>query len=140
MTTSVDMKQAVAGSTVHFRCGGSAVLSNVVDVGAYININFEGGMNGYSYLKDGISMRDFHVLDIIRIEPPQFKWEDCKHGMAFTNSIGQLIYFIANSVEKKDGYVFEYASTEESVSYVFSVYHNDLTDVTRAPEHDKVQP
>jgi len=137
MTTSVDMKQAVAGSTVHFRCGGSAVVYKFeLAGGGYFDrtLWFKDALDRTSYTILGrFNLRDTSPFDIIRIEPPQFKWEDVRAGMAFNiTGCNNLRFFIGKSVNGDQMY-FETPSGE-----VFGYTY--LNPLTRAPEHDKVQP
>jgi len=137
MTTNVDMKQAVAGATVHFRCGGSAVVKNKLDT-MYEFDGYDGSNNidqrnhrEHRWFDDGRFLSTgYHPIDIIRIDPPQFKWEDVRAGMAF-NINGEYYFFIGRSY--KDGLIFE--DRLEGLTKVI-----DMSKITRAPEHDKVQP
>lgn len=134
MTTNVNMKQAVPGATVHFRCGGSAVVASapinalsakglMLKLGDTLT-NLYFNWNGTRY--DNIP----HLLDIIRIDPPQFCEKDVKAGMA-VEAIGRLHYYIGR--KSNGNLVFE-----DDRGLILQLSSNSF-NFTRAPEHDKVQ-
>jgi len=146
MTTEVNMKQAVAGATVHFRCGGSAVVYSYEEISGsnpyrhkiyfegYGDVYFDGSRPRECYLDTGqrTGLMNLDHLDIIRIEQPKFKWEDAKRGMAFKiKSDGEIIHFVG--FDMRDIPVFHNVINNN----VYAIRGDFLT---RAPEHDKVQP
>jgi len=136
MTTSVNMKQAVAGSTVHFRCGGSAVVTGIEQVIDRLShmVQFDKSSQGVRYYDNGQYSPIDTPFDIISIDPPPFKLEDLRSGMAF-NIVGcnGLRFYVGKSVMTEQRF-FETSSGE-----VFG-FLNSIETLTRAPEHDKVQP
>jgi len=133
--TQVNMKQAVAGSKVHFRCGGSAVVDRfeVFCNNTRVILHREDDFIIGVYEADGTYINGkVHPFDIIRIEPPQFKWEDVKNGHAFKDRDWGLCWYVGKSPITNDEIILEAES-----GYVLTEIKSDLT---RAPEHDKVQP
>jgi len=137
MTNTVDMKQAVAGATVHFRCGGSAVvdrnLGHTEGDSYAVTMRFVGYPFQDAYTENGFmyASSKHHALDIIRIDPPAFKWDSVKAGMAFTGSSENIYYFIGYAIATAHLLVFE-----DQNGGLWKV--SEKSPLTRAPEHDKV--
>jgi len=140
VTDAVDMKQAVAGSTVHFRCGGSAVVTGIEQVIDRLShmVQFDKSSQGVRYYDNGQYSPIDTPFDIIRIEPPQFKWEDVKRGMAFIplgkNYHGYFIGYDMDGFAVLDLCHIPHDKRDEDLLAVKIGY------LTRSPEHDKVQP
>jgi hypothetical protein len=70
--TPIDLRRAGPGWTVHFRCGGTAVVEQVV-THTSIRLTFVGGHGAaFGYADDGILRNAVYpnLLDIVAIEPP----------------------------------------------------------------------
>ncbi len=80
---TIDLSKAVAGMTVHFRCGGSAKIVGVHLTLYGVFLYFD-GVRSERYKNDGIWSSEETLWDIIRIEDPPFEWKYVKPGMAFT--------------------------------------------------------
>lgn len=126
----VDLRALKVGDTVHFRCGGSAVVSGKVEN----TINFEG--YEYTLAYDSINgtyeLGGTSVVDIIQIEKKAFDWKDAKQGMAFYhNNKDSVLYFIAHDFLDLNFAVLGDKCCEKIKPF----YKGGLI---RAPEHDLV--
>lgn len=72
--TEINLKeQAVKGATVHFRCGGSAVVAyTACTEHAIVRITFQSYDGGVSWFNDGGCYEGevTTLFDIVRIDPP----------------------------------------------------------------------
>ena len=141
----IDLSKLQAGETVHFRCGGQAVVNRMyLNEGNTVEIKFSAvdrwmhlGIEGYWN-----TSKDKHPFDIIRIEPKPFDWKDVKPGMCFTNSIDKsFVWFIAwhfetesfNKSKPKLAVVQDYKSARDADSRIKVISRGWLKP---APEHD----
>ena len=135
----IDISTLQKGDTVHFRCGGSAVVdsagSSYTD-SRYCYLSFE----GYDYPDIGYNKSgqygdsENHPIDIIRINRAAFDWDTVKQGMAFKNGAGKVYIYIApNILATKDMYPHLFWS-ELDFKYVDAIFPSALT---RAPEYDR---
>lgn len=136
----IDLSKAKAGDTVHFRCGGQAVIKDVVVVhpagsmNSYRNkIHFEGDTYPDEKLYQDCGTRKGTSVttrfDIISITPKPFDWKEVKAGMAFYTNPKDIEYFvgmhpITNNPVMTNG--------EGSNAYGYGYEHQ----LKRAPEHD----
>ena len=129
--TGINLKeQAVIGATVHFRCGGKAVVEKWGVNGADFYFEFKGDKkNIYRFGNSGKATRGA-ILDIIRIDPPEFDWSTVKSGMAFKNHKGSCFWFMCHDWHHKD-MVWVARKDDCSVTGAFP-----RINLTRAPEHD----
>jgi hypothetical protein len=131
-----DLKtQAVKGATVHFRCGGSAVIEAVrkMSYNPYpplFHLTFEEGQTQV-YCLAGTTEAPNKFLDIIRIDPPKFDWSTVKQGMAFMNSDGNVVWFGMNDIISK-GIVW--CMLDDGAEITPETFIK--ATLTRAPEHD----
>lgn len=142
MSMSVDLSKAVKGSTVHFRCGGSAVVEEILscDRRSFSNLSFKDyGRHFPTWYNNGsvYTSGDKNVLDIIRIDPPAFNLDDVKPGMAFDydNPIykfeGPAIFLSRHPVDNEVG-IFQSLQNEMHIMPI--VMDDRIGD--RLPEHD----
>lgn len=131
--SNVDLSKAVKGSTLHFRCGGSAVVSGLDRYpNGVIELSFkEGWVLGF--YKDGSFYEEKQFpLDIIRIDPPAFNWDDVRPGMAFLCEDAhqsELVYYVGPSL-------FSSEKVVTAVSPGTYIRYTLKCALTRAPEHD----
>jgi hypothetical protein len=137
--SAVDLSKARKGDTVHFRCGGSAVLLSFrTGGGEYACIEFQDYQDGaWSYKINGLwgcSNSDY-PFDIIAIEPAPFDWSTVKPGMAFKHALTDkaIHHFIGKSLWRDTCVVT--AKKSEGVACP-ECSHQDTAFLTRAPEHD----
>lgn len=127
---TVDMKQAVKGSTVHFRCGGSAVVEDLICTPSNYPAHVILSGSTVRFAQDGryLLTSNIHPFDIIRIDPPAFDWKDVKRGMGFRydDYVGSYI-----GVSMTDSIVLQMISVHDTVYDGFR-----REDLIRAPEHD----
>lgn len=136
MTNTVNMKDAVKGATVHFRCGGSAVVEDYeLNYNHVITI----GKCDFEYHSQGkIMSKKESPFDIIRIDPPAFDWSTVKPGMAFRyDSSKEKIWFFAHLTQTKGRIICtcdkDFGATGAYGESYSMFYTNQLT---RTPEHD----
>lgn len=96
-----DLSKLKPGDTVHFRCGGSAVvgdISGLNDGDFYLWFVGFKGLNAQTFRNDGTfyGQPKQTPFDIIRIESA-FRWEDVRPGSAFQ-------YEDPHDSETKDAY------------------------------------
>lgn len=133
---TVDLKtQAVKGATVHFRCGGEAVIQKVRRGNdAVCRLLFEEPHQlqiTTSYHNDGrLLSYSYHLLDIIRVDPPAFDWKTVEVGMAFVSEEGATWLYISPHLKYRDlVMVTKNADCENIQDY-------PRYELTRAPEDD----
>lgn len=95
--TEINLKEQLhEGCTVHFRCGGSAVVESVIDTTTgNKNVIFKDNGNGTStYYEDGTRQLNQALFDIVKVDPKPFDWKDAKNGMCFKNKNGYSRWYI----------------------------------------------
>lgn len=130
MDNMVDLKTLEKGDTVHFRCGGSAVVDGVSGNGMLLDLNGYGFKLAYDHSTGSYSPAGLSPLDIIRIEKPAFDWSKAKQGMAFLDMEGEIRYFVAHDFLSEKRVVV----TNSKLCVSFSNHYKN--ELTRVPEHD----
>jgi len=133
--SKVDLSKLQAGDTVHFRCGGSAVVRGMFKGGDVFTVSFDYDDYGINWHSDGkYYLEGSSLIDIMRIEPKPFDWADVKAGMAFKCPAGRNVYYyictcwgVEDRVLLSRAYGF---MTEEKI------FVSLKSDLTRAPEYD----
>ncbi len=132
---TVDMKKAVKGATVWFRCGGSAVVSGNPELSVeevFVYLGDENGQPTSFFLNGSYSFGSGHPLDIVKIDPPAFDWADVKPGMAFkVKSNNDLVFYVGPHMASKNKAVFYIQKLQ---GYKYNDY--ELRYLTRAQEYD----
>lgn len=85
----IDLKKLNTGETVKFRCGGEAVVRQLVIEKDIVELTLELPLKNYRikvfYMADGKIESLISIFDIVEIIPKAFYWDDVKPGMAFDN-------------------------------------------------------
>lgn len=91
-------EQLHEGCTVHFRCGGSAVVESIIEtLSGNQNITFKDNGGGVAtYCEDGTRQLNQSLFDIVKIDPKPFDWKDAKQKMAFIGESGRYYYYVAD--------------------------------------------
>lgn len=139
-----DLSTLKPGDTVHFRCGGSAVVDFCCQQKSYNDTEYDSWGIYYkgdekrhrkTFNKTDGSSEYAQPFDIIRIESA-FRWEDVKPGMAFILPDGSVGWWIGrglNAGGSSYGHA-EVLQTKRPSSIAFDLYVRE--SLTRAPEHD----
>ena len=79
--TPIDLRRAGPGWTVHFRCGGQAIVEKCLSHGI---LSFKGFCRGatFSYALDGSYLGTVHPLDIIGLDPPPMTEAQTREALA----------------------------------------------------------
>lgn len=64
----VNLSEAKSGDVVHFRCGGSAEINEIMKSGNMLLIEFVGSWNVVKYYKDGSIDSFCELFDIVKVE------------------------------------------------------------------------
>ena len=133
----IDISTLNKGDTVHFRCGGCAVVdragSNYTD-SRYCYLSFEGyDYPDLSYNKNGQYYGN-PPIDIIRIDRAGFDWSTVKQGMAFKNGAGKVYIYIAPNIHVTKNMYPHLFWSELDFKYADAILPSALT---RAPEYDR---
>ena len=128
-------EQAVKGATVHFRCGGSAVIEKIREINydpypPLFHLTFEEHQTQIYCSAKGTTEAPNKFLDIIRIDTPEFDWSTAKPGMAFRCVYEGLVWFGFCDWYRPDS-VWMVERKE-----CWQTYSAKKKDLTRAPEHD----
>lgn len=128
---TVDLSELKSGDTVHFRCGGSAEIKEVIKcIGAGYNLIFDDIQYVHtSWDIDGTKQCSQKIFDIIRIEPKPFDWSEVKRGMAFEHVNKSVYRYIGDSLISYDYAVLELLGSSSS-------FVANKKNLTRAPEYD----
>lgn len=131
---TIDMTKAVKGATVHFRCGGSAKVSNIqADKHPLAGLRYITGIEDggvYFYQESGLYSGDgLSPFDIIRIDPPAFDWATVRTGMCFRESGGDRdLYYIGTNPTSVDQIILKSSAN--------NFYWGKRDKFTRIPEYD----
>lgn len=134
---TVDLTKLKAGDTVHFRCGGSAVVEShprwYCHGAQWLMFNgkerqFDNNGNYWIGSHDG---KD--PFDIIRIEPKAFDWDEVKAGMGFMYD-ERPVRYMGHHPEVKDMCCCYFIPNKAHESCQLGWFFKD--HLTRAPEHD----
>ena len=125
----INLNEANVGDTLIFSSGGRVIVEAINNNDTHISIRIDAVT--YYYNVDG-THKSHRLMNIIDIEHKLFDWVDVKHGMAFTDSIGNILYYVGKSV------------CYPNTLFVFSEgggkgnYHSFFQEqLTRSPENDK---
>ena len=139
----IDLSKAKPGDTVHFRCGGSAVIAYVATDNSMmrpLRINFAGYMGECEYNSDGVNKKFHQLLDVIRIEQRPFDWKDVKPGMAFKEKYKGAIWLYSGPsiIKDNDGNYFLHhnGANFQGKTNLSEYQWISFPNMTRAPEHD----
>ncbi len=140
----IDLGQLKKGDTVHFRCGGEAVVKESNYYGEYYyRVKIEGHCSDLTYSKSGKSgkgTQNESPLDIIKITHAAFDWDTVKPGMAFdidgeltiSGGVNRLWYL--NTYPYGDGFALFGEMVDRGDVVVATIYRKSC--LTRALEHD----
>lgn len=142
-------EQLHEGCTVHFRCGGSAV------------VDFVDTLNGEKTYCHGIAWKDCHLsyafyeseryanaghihgsavnhpFDIVKIDPKPFDWKDVKQGMCFTCLGNEFWYYIyACKCPLTGENLFAMKRKDNSKLVSAQIIEHELNTLTRYEEGD----
>lgn len=139
---TIDLSTLKPGDTVHFRCGGKAVVDfccqqksdNGTERDSW-GIYYKGDEKRHrkTFNKTDGSSEYAQPFDIIRVESA-FRWEDVKPGMAFAHINGErLFWYIGPSMVHNSVHIF---ADKKPVFCKENLTFLPEFDLTRAPEHD----
>lgn len=95
MTLTVE-KDVKVGCTIHFRCGGKALVKKIRDVwpdraGGYVTLSLKDNDQSLNFIKGSLKNSMTSFLDIIKIEEPPFDWSKVKNGTPVYTPAGQKL-------------------------------------------------
>ncbi len=124
---TVDLSKAKAGQIAHFRCGGSAKITKMINAH---NVSFDDSGTYYSLSGKYGASQDERVFDIIRLEETPFDWKDEKPGIAFLRK-NEVYHYVGESLEESTCAIF---MCPESYCTIYDGFSKHLFE--RSPSHD----
>lgn len=130
--STVDLSKARAGDTVKFRCGGMAVIDELVwESSVRVTLYPDNNKVGLEYFDHGRHAHNLQLLDITEVipAPVAFDWSTARWGMGFINGIGSVYIYCGGRGMATDDPIF-YAKGTCDLRPI------PTASLTRAPEHD----